>query len=139
MKLFKSVFVTLLMLILSSTILSVSNAGEPGVGIKSFNYLSVARSQIYINTNNTITAKGETGAYTNVDKVAVTVYLEKEEGGSWKVVQSWNNYKNNSSYITCSGTSGNLTSGKYRVRSYHRIDHQGIIEVTTSYTNPQTI
>lgn len=32
---------------------------------------------MFVNTNNTISVKGETGAYTDVEEITVTVYLEK--------------------------------------------------------------
>lgn len=106
---------------------------------QSFNYLAKAQSLMFVNTNSTISVKGETSAYTNVEKIAVTVYLEKYSSGSWSVVDSWHFYKNNASSVIGTATSSTLSSGTYRVRSYHRIDNQGTVETTNSYSSSQTI
>lgn len=106
---------------------------------QSFNYLAKAKSLIFVNTNSTISAKGETTAYTNVEKIAVTVFLEKYANGSWSVVDSWYFSKNNASSVIGTATSGTLSPGTYRVRSYHRIDHEGTVETTNSYSKSKTI
>jgi hypothetical protein len=58
----------------------LAEAKNGGVTPQSFNYLSKAQSLMFVNTDSTISVKGETGAYTNVEKIAVTVYLEKYNG-----------------------------------------------------------
>ncbi|MCG9969780.1 DUF6147 family protein [Pelotomaculum terephthalicicum JT] len=131
--------VSMLLLLLSSGLAEAKNGGDGVVTSISFDYLSKAQSSILVNTNNTISVKGETRAYTNVEKIAVTVYLEKKNGSNWTVVKSWYNCNYDDSNVISIGTSGTLSSGTYRVRSYHRIDTDGIIETTDSYTNQQTI
>ncbi|MDD4237723.1 MAG: hypothetical protein PHT62_04115, partial [Desulfotomaculaceae bacterium] len=117
----------------------LAEAKNGGVTSKSFDYLSKAQSLMFVNTNNTISVKGETGAYTDVEEIAVTVYLEKYNGSGWTVVKSWDNCNYADSNVICAGTSGTLSTGTYRVRSYHRIDNYGAIETTNSYSNQQTI
>lgn len=130
------VLVSMLLFLLTSGLAEAKNGG---VTPKSFYYLSKAQSLIFVNTNNTISVKGETGAYTDVEKIAVTVYLEKNNGNGWTVVKSWYNCNYDDSNVICTGTSGTLSSGTYRVRSYHRIDNYGTVETTNSYSNQQTI
>ena len=128
--------IPMLIVLLTSGLAEAKNGG---VTPQSFDYLSKAQSLMFVNTNNTISVKGETGAYSNVENIAVTVYLEKYSRGSWTVVDSWYNCNYDDSNVICTGTSGTLPSGTYRVRSYHRIDNYGIVETTNSYSNPQTI
>jgi hypothetical protein len=104
-----------------------------------FQYLSIAESLMFVNTNNTISVSGETGAYSAVNKITVTVYLEKYSGGKWATVKSWSFSKSNNSEVIGTATSGTLSEGTYRVRSYHRIDHNGSVETTTSYSSSQKI
>ncbi len=130
------VLVSMLLVLLTS---SSAEARNGGVNPQSFDYLLKAQSLMFVNINNTISVKAETGAYTNVEKIAVTVYLERYSGSSWTVVESWYNCNYGDSNVICRGTSGILSSGTYRVRSYHRIDNNGTIETTNSYTNHQVI
>lgn len=131
--------VSMLIVLLTSGFAEAKNGGGGIITPRSFDYLSKAQSLMFVNTNNTISVKGETGAYTDVEQIAVTVYLERYNGSSWTVIKSWYNCNYNDSDVICTGTSGTLSSGTYRVRSYHRIDNYGTVETTNSYTNPQTI
>ncbi|MDF9408114.1 hypothetical protein L7E55_07030 [Pelotomaculum isophthalicicum JI] len=133
------ILISMLLFLLSSSLAEAKNGGDGVVTPQSFNYLSKAQSLMFVNTNNTISVKGETGAYTDVEKIAVTVYLEKYNGTGWIVVKRWDNCNYYDSDVICTGTSGTLSSGTYRVRSYHRIDNNGTIETTNSYTHQQTI
>lgn len=109
------------------------------IGIMSFQYLSKAESLMFVNSNKTISVSGETGSYVNVEKLSVTVYLQKYSNGSWSNVKSWDFSKSSSSSIIGTATSSTLSSGTYRVKSYHRIDHGGLIETTYSYTGSTVI
>lgn len=137
--------VLVLALLLAPHAVSFAANESKGVSIngdispQSFNYLAKAQSLMFVNTNNTISVKGETSAYTNVEKIAVTVYLEKYASGSWSVVYSWYFSKNDASSVVGTATSSNISPGTYRVRSYHRIDNEGTVETTNSYSIAQTI
>ena len=130
------VTVSILVLLLTS---GLAEANNGGITPQSFIYLSKAQSLMFVNANNTISVKGETGAYTAVEEIAVTVYLEKYNGSGWTVVKSWDNCNYDDSNVICTGTSETLSPGTYRVRSYHRIDNNGTVETTNSYSNQQTI
>lgn len=119
---------------------SKKDATNDGViTIESFDYLARAKSIMYVNTNNTISVKGETESYSSVDKISVSLYLEKYSSGKWNVVDSWYFYETNDSLVIGTATSGTLSSGTYRIRGYHRIDNNGSVETTTSYSSSQTI
>lgn len=133
------IFVFAALLLLPQSVASATEA-KGGPTLQSFDYLGKCTSQLSVNSNDTISARGETTAYTTVQKISVTTYLERQNSdGTWSVVKSWGAYNNNSSKVTVSGTSGTLSPGAYRVRSYHRIDHNGTIETTTSYSGTDTI
>lgn len=139
----------LLVLILALLLVphAVAFAANESKGVKingsispqSFNYLARAQSLMFVNTNNTVSVKGITSAYTSVEKIAVTVYLEKYTNGSWSVVNSWYFCNNNASSVIGTATSGALSPGTYRARSYHRIDNKGTVETTNSCSISQTI
>ncbi|WP_192895569.1 DUF4458 domain-containing protein [Pelotomaculum sp. FP] len=130
------VTVSMLLFLLTSGLAEAKNGRATP---QAFNYLSKAQSLMFVNANNTISVKGETGAYTDVEKIAVTVYLEKYNGSGWTVVKSWDNCNYDDSNVIYTGTSGTLSPGTYRVKSYHRIDNHGTVETTNSYANQQTI
>lgn len=76
-----------------------------------------------------------TKAATTCDTVKVDIYLQYYNNGSWVHVNNFNYTLKNESYIAVSRTVS-VTKGRYyRIKCYHAITKNGLLERCTSVTN----
>jgi hypothetical protein len=56
---------------------------------------------MFVNINNTISVKGETGAYTDVEKMRLLYIWKSTMGTGWAVVSIWYNFNYDDSDVIC--------------------------------------
>lgn len=99
-------------------------------------YISSGSGRIIIAGTGSVTISGNTSAYQNVDKIKVTLYLQRLENGQWVPVTSVGPKTNyNTNYVSNSKTYSVARGYYYRVTGGHTVIENGSSEALTSYTN----
>ncbi|MFJ7934022.1 DUF6147 family protein [Sporosarcina sp. NPDC096371] len=101
-------------------------------------YVKNGYSSIELLTNTTLKVSGNTSAYTSVDTIRVTLYLQqwnpsKKQWVDVLTVGPATNYRSNS--ISYSKQVNVISGYSYRIRAHHDIIHNGITERLTSVSN----
>lgn len=85
------------------------------LGVK-YTYINNASTHLSI-SNNRAVITNEINAYSNVDKVVISTYLQKKQSnGTWSTIKHWRDTKYSNMYTT--QHIYYVTSGNYRVKTY---------------------
>ena len=99
-------------------------------------YLSSGSGHISIVGTRQVNVSGSTSAYQKVDKIKVTLYLQRLENGSWVHVTTLGPKTNtNANYVSNSKTYSVTGGYYYRVYGGHTVIENGASEAMTSFTN----
>ena len=99
-------------------------------------YISSGSGRVTIAGTGSVTVSGSTTAYQNVDKIKVTLYLQRLVNGSWVHVTTLGPKTNyNTNYVSNSKTYSVARGYYYRVYGGHTVIENGSSEALTSYTN----
>jgi len=101
------------------------------IGPEAMQWLADGTCSITSNMDGTIKISGETTAYSNVDVISLTLYLQKKVGGNWVSQGSWIFEDYGTNIITGNKVLA-VTSGDYRVYALHRVTESGIKESGSS-------
>jgi len=136
--------VILILIVLVSSILFVSSAladelsestGESGVftaiGPEALQWLADGTCSITNNMDGTVKISGKTTAYSNVDIISLTLYLQKKVNGNWVSQGSWI-FEDYGTNIITGNKVLDVTSGDYRAYALHKITESGIKESGSS-------
>lgn len=102
------------------------------VGPEAMQWLADGSCSITNNMNGSVTISGRTTAYSSVDVVSVTLYLQKKVGTSWVTQSSWvfEDYGTN----MVAGSKAITVNSAYYYRAYalHSVTESGVKESGTS-------
>lgn len=99
-------------------------------------YLSNGSGHIVLEGPRSVTISGSTTAYQTVDKVKVTLYLERLQNGNWVNVKILGPKTNSNAYYVSNSSTYSVTGGYfYRVTGSHTVIHNGVPESISSATD----
>ena len=118
-----------------SKLTDLSEAEDTYTSLLRGTYLRGGTSRISNLGGGRVSVTGTTTAWSKVDTLHVTVYLEKYSGGTWKYVNSWvANASNNISVMK--NMSVSITTGSYyRAKGIHRVTEGSKTEQCNSITD----
>lgn len=102
------------------------------VGPEAMQWLADGSCSITNNMNGSVTISGKTTAYSSVDVISVTLYLQKKVGTSWVTQGSWIFEDYGTNMVTGSKIIAVNSGAYYRTYALHSINESGIKESGSS-------
>ncbi|TYO90927.1 DUF6147 family protein [Desulfallas thermosapovorans] len=101
------------------------------IGPEALQWLADGTCSITSNMNGTIKISGKTTAYSNVDVISLTLYLQKKVGSNWVSQGSWSFEDYGTNIITGNKVLA-VPSGEYRAYALHSVIESGSKESGSS-------